>query len=81
MREIKLTRTMQTALAFANKHGGKLERYPGGFWMEPKHTGSTAKQWFGTSTVHALVTRGVMEYTAWQEGRNFKFPVEASVVK
>lgn len=63
--------------------GGHLIRYPGGFWMRPdlevgNHTW-LQDTWFGTTTIQALVARGELEYTKWQEGRNGRFPIEASI--
>ena len=80
---MKLSVTMQKALDFANQHGGKLVRYPGGFWMQEgfktdNHTWMN-RRWFGTSTVQALVARQEMWYSRWQTGRNGEFPIEATV--
>lgn len=87
---MKLTPTMQAALDFARAHDGKLTRHPGGFWCGPSGVGGYIDEsgeyrahgrWFGTSTVHALVSRGVMQYTAWQPSSKHRpFPIEASVV-
>lgn len=83
----KLSSTMQKALDHARQHGGKLERYPGGFWMasgiraEDLMDGWINRKWFGTPTVQALVNRGELEYTKWQEGKKRRFPIEASVTQ
>jgi hypothetical protein len=74
---MKLTPTMQAAVNHAQKHGGALVRWPGGFWYAVDQQGSGYS--FGTPTVQALVSRGVAEYTEWQEGRNGKFPIRADV--
>ena len=78
--EEKLSEIMKNALLFtAEQTDGKLKRYPGGFWAgtvcdRPWNKG---KNMFGTSTVNGLVSRGLMEYCAWKEGKRGKFPVEA----
>jgi len=76
----QLSPSMQGALAHALNHGAKLVRFPGGFWAREGwklHTGL----WYGTSTIEALVARGRMEYTKWQEGKHGRFPIEATVVQ
>lgn len=76
-----LSPTMREALDYASKHGGQLERFPGGYWCEPGRM-----QWnvnshvsFSTSTVNALVSRGLAEYTEWKDGRNGRFPIRMTV--
>lgn len=68
-----LSETMQRAIGFAAAHGGTLHRQPGGFWS-PR--AGTDLGYYGTSTIEALVKRGLAEYTVWREGRNGRFPVE-----
>lgn len=71
-----LTGPMQACLAFSHAQGGSIHRHPGGYW------GAVAfkiYESFGTSTVEALVTRGELEYTEWQDGRNGRFPIRATV--
>lgn len=71
-----LSPTMQSAIYYARKHGNKIVRYPGGFWAR---TGwDSQAPWFGTSTINALVDRGVAEFTEWKEGRS-RFPVEVTL--
>lgn len=81
--KVKLTQKMQSALKFANDHGGKIARYPGGFWMEEDFKSVAGRRVisFGTSTVEALVSRGLMVYSKWQEGKHRTFPIEATVTK
>lgn len=79
-----LSPTMQKALQHARWSGGKLVRHPGGFWIPPDLgiSNNKAKKhglWFGTSTVQALVQRGLMHYSRWKEGRKGKFPIEVEV--
>lgn len=73
----EMSSTMRQAMDYARKHGGELERFPGGYWCLPSRT-----QWtivgavtFGTSTIAGLVGRGLAEYTAWKDGRNGSFPI------
>lgn len=72
-----LTKTMKAALKFSHKHDRKLTRHPGGFWMGKQF--SRYGESYGTPTVEALVRRGFMHYTAWQEGRSGGFPIEAEL--
>lgn len=74
----RLSLTMQDALDYAIEHGGKLKRFPGGFWCRGDLE-AWSRPWFGTTTVDALVTRGRMAYTDWVEGKHGRFPVEASI--
>lgn len=68
-----LSPTMQRAVRLAMDSGGKLIRYPGGYWR-----GGGAGH-VGTSTVEALVKRGVGSYSAWKESRRGKFPIELTL--
>lgn len=79
MKIAKLSKTMQDAVQFANEHGGKLVRHPGGFWSSPEFALGHGVQWFGTSTVESLVNRGIFSYTQWIEGKTSRFPVEVTV--
>lgn len=36
---------------------------------------------FGTSTIQALVDRGLLMYTEWVEGRTKRWPVKAEIQK
>jgi hypothetical protein len=74
-----LSRTMLAAHRHAMANGGRLRRFPGGFWMRPNAKGRGDGPYFGTSTIEALVARGVAEYTEWKEGRGGWFPVEVTV--
>lgn len=73
-----LTATMHDAVAYAQKHGGKMVRYPGGFWAREGWKGFE-RPWFGSPTVNALVDRGVTEFTNWKEGKRSRFPIEAKL--
>lgn len=52
-----------------------LTRKPGGFWSAPAG-GPT----FGTTTVQALVTRGVAAYSEFADGRNGRFPIRIELI-
>jgi hypothetical protein len=77
--KLELSKKMQEAMLYAMVYGGKLCLYRGGFWaMENWRKGQ--HPWFGTSTVKALVSRGLMSYTEWQDSHNGRFPVAAAVI-
>lgn len=73
---------MQQLVDYMRKHGGKVYRHPGGFWGHQQWSAHD-RLWFGTSSVDALVSRGVATYTEWKEGRrgNGRFPIEATLSK
>lgn len=76
-RKVKISPTMKDCLEYASRHDCILRRYQGGFWAKAGWKGPRLDGvWFGTTTVEALVDRGLAEYTQWQEGR-VRFPVEA----
>lgn len=81
MAKEKLTVVMRDACQLAAQHGGKLQRAPGGFWAQPGWKGTNSGRWFGTPTIQALVSRGVAEYTDWQQrsSGNGRFPIEVTV--
>lgn len=71
-----LTSTMTDALDAMKKHGG-LKRLPGGFWIRPSAPTFAGESWFGTTTMEALVKRGVAKYTEWTGDPRFPIRVEA----
>ena len=77
----KLSPTMLSALDYAKAHGNKIHRFPGGFWAANGWGGANSDPfWYGASTIEALVKRGKMEYTVWQNrSGGGKFPIEATV--
>ena len=77
-RSPKLSETMQTCVNWMLMHGDSIHRHPGGFWWE-QDPASNYRSGFGTATVHALVSRGVAQYTEWQDGRNGRFPIKATL--
>lgn len=71
-----LSKTMLECLKSCRGWGGSIHRHPGGYW------GASAfklHESFGTSTIEGLVKRGELEYTEWQEGRNGRFPIRATI--
>lgn len=77
MQKTDLTKTMQAACHYANQHGA-LVRYPGGFWQGDGGFNRGAEH-YSTSTVAALVKRGVAKYTAWQKGKHRTFPIRVEL--
>lgn len=78
----ELSPTMKTALHEIYSHGGTAARRPGGYWTWPQclSNGGVPLTYYGTPTIEALVARGKMQYTAWQEGRRGRFPIKAEVM-
>lgn len=75
----KLSVTMLDAVSYAKKFDNKIVRYPGGFWARENWAGERREHYFGTTTIQALVDRGLAEYTKWQDGRS-RFPVEMTLI-
>ena len=71
----ELSQMMQKAIGQMRKHNNKLVRLPGGWWLG-EGVSRFQGPMFGTSTVEALVKRGLAEYTTWKDGRNGAFPIE-----
>jgi len=81
--EMVLSPTMQAALNVVRNHGGRLERWPGGFWtyhgcLRQPHTGYPTWS-IGTTTVQALVKRGALQYVEWKENSSGRFPITAEI--
>jgi len=67
----KLSATMAIALGDTVAHGGLLIRHVGGYWAwpgAPKRDDGLPAEYYGTSTVQALVDRGELVYIGWHEG-------------
>lgn len=79
-----LSPVMEEAMRYA-RNAGKLVRLPGGFWTvesSPRHAHNGHPEWsVGTPTVKALVARGELAYSRWQDGRHGPFPIEAAPVR
>jgi len=73
-----LSPTMRECADRIRSHCGRIiVRYPGGFWCVKNSSGETVAPTYGTTTVEALVKRGVLEYSEWKENRNGRFPIRA----
>ena len=70
---MQITSTMRAALE-AIQASGVIIRHPGGHWW-------AGEKEFCTSTVVALIFRGLLKYTKWHEGRRGSFPVEAALLQ
>ena len=84
MSKKSLTATMAIALATTVEHGGKLIRHQGAYWTWPdcpRGSDGRLQEWFGTTTIDALVDRGRMKYVTYKEGRGTRFPIVAEVVR
>jgi hypothetical protein len=75
----ELTPTMKELIGYMREHDGKIHRHPGGFWARGQSFAYLGKS-YGTSSVEALVKRGIARYSDWQEGRNGRFPIEATLI-
>jgi hypothetical protein len=64
-------------------HGGKLIKFSGGYWTFPDcpRSGGLPTEYYGTTTIEALVRRGRLQYTEWINGRRLRFPVVASLTE
>lgn len=84
----KISETMQYAIRLADEKGqGSLWRWPGGYWthdsLENRDKVLTAfngapQEYFSTSTINALIDRGVMTVTGVKRGRKGDFPIKVS---
>lgn len=75
----ELSPTMRSAINYARNFNNKIVRYPGGYWARENWSGSS-EHYFGTTTIQALVSRGLAEYTQWQEGKS-RFPIEITLTE
>ena len=66
---------MKDAYDQAKASDGKIKRTPGGYWWP-----TDCKYSFGTTTIEALVNRGVATYTEWKDSKRGRFPVEATII-
>lgn len=73
-----LSATMAAALAFSIDHGGKLVRHAGGYWTYPGCP-KPHEEYFGTTTIQALVDRGELRYVEWKGGRGGRFPIAVNI--
>ncbi len=75
-----LTPKMRDCYIHMKAHDNKLVRFPGGYWAREGWSMWNGPS-FGTSTIQALVDRGVASYTVWKEHRGYpgKFPIEVTL--
>ena len=84
---MKLSKTMQRAIAHAHEGDGNLYRHRGGYWDKTPDTLQSPfnpawnATWFGTSTIKALVKRGVATHAAFAGNSDYRFPVKVAVKK
>jgi hypothetical protein len=77
MSKVELSPTQQAAVEHAKANGGALHRKPGGFWASETWTMPGDGLWFGTTTVEALVRKGIGKYTEHlPSARGGEFPVK-----
>lgn len=78
-----LSPTMRALVEFMKQHGNEIHRHPGGFWAQKGWSQwNTGGNWFGASSVQALVARGVAEYSEYQQGRSaVRFPIAARLIE
>ncbi len=72
-----LSPKMQVAVNYMRLHGNKLMRFPKGARTHRSWSGGGNDHLhFRPQTIAALARRGMVEYTAWQDGLWEKFPIE-----
>lgn len=74
----RLTPEMKRAVEYMRKHGGKIERFAGGYWTNSAT--ASFRDTFGSSTISALVKRDVAKYVEFRAGRYGEFPIRAELV-
>lgn len=74
-----LSPEMQRCLDFVRANDGQIHRHPGGFWAARAFDVRSGAEHFGTTTVEALVSRGVLVYSQWKENRAGRFPTQATL--
>lgn len=72
---------MLKCLAFIKANGMSITRHPGGFWAQADWRGIYSGDYFGTTTIEALVKRHMLFYDQWQESRQGKFPIRATMTE
>jgi len=73
----ELSTTMREVVDKMNASDGEIYREPGGFWRIK----GVAEAWWGTSTIKALVKRGVLEYCLYRQchWNGSSFPIRARI--
>lgn len=72
----ELSDTMRRAINWAAAGDGKLHRHPGGVWGA---SGDKRDGHFPTSTILALIARGLATVTAERKGPHGRFPTEVTL--
>lgn len=85
MENLSTTPTMAKAIERAKDCDNKLVRGPGGFWAKegwnPSMPGIKNVDFFGTTTINALVARQLMIVTKRKRGRGMSvFPIEVELI-
>lgn len=75
-----LSDTMRQALVYMGRYENRLERHPGGYWAAHEWANTSTPYW-NTSTVEALVTRGLAYYSAHKHGKHGDFPIEVTLTE
>ena len=79
-KRVTLSPEMQRCLDFVRRQGGSIHRHQGGYWAEQDWRSGTG-EYFGTTTVEALVTRSLLVYSEWRAGEHgFQFPIQATLL-
>jgi len=81
MSDKKLSPTMLQAIEHMKANNGKLFRYPGGYWAPANWLWFEPS--FGTSTIEALVQRGIAHYTEWKKHSKSdgQFPIQVELLQ
>ena len=81
-----ISHTQAACLSYLEQSGGKIARYPGGFWMLPglSHKAITRGPippgvWFTTATIKSLIQSKRLTITAWNSNAAGLFPTEAEL--
>lgn len=77
---MNLSPTMRALVDYMRSHGNAIHRHLGGFWAREDWTLHRGES-FGTTSIEALVKRGVAQYTIWQQNRRgtSRFPIKAEL--
>jgi hypothetical protein len=72
-----LSPEMKATLVYMQSNGGRLFRWPGGFWAKDEYQ-LRSNIYFGTSTIQALVRRDLDEYVGYKAHTRGcgEFPIE-----
>lgn len=74
-----LSPTMRVVVDRLREAGGTITRLPGGYWCILNEAGETVHPTYGTSTIQALVRRGVLVYSEYKQSHGRQFPICATL--